>query len=55
MRADIEFERFVQREFNVVIEAGSAGSEIFAPLMFAIVWSIYLLVSKRVKNTYQSG
>jgi hypothetical protein len=33
--------------------AAFGGSELVRPIIFCIVWTAYLLVSKRVANTYQ--
>jgi predicted membrane protein len=32
-----------------------AGPELIRPFIYATIWSLYLLISKRVKNTYRGG
>lgn len=32
--------------------AGAMGPELFRPIVYAAIWTTYLLVSKRVQNTY---
>jgi hypothetical protein len=46
--------RIVGLEFGALV-AQSSGPELVRPFGYATVWTIYLLRSKRVRNTYGEG
>jgi len=36
------------------VNAGNAGATLGRPIGFCLIWTLYLLISRRVKNTYVS-